>query len=270
MRPELRLELLAAELEPLPPEAAAAAATCTLLQPQSQAPAPAPPEDQVDAAPAGGGAHAPAANGTRAAPTAAGPGGDISSDGDGAAAAVGAHAAHASAPPAQRSHPADSVACNGTVPASLVDAEREPGASAGAGPAADSGQLAAAARSRMDPSPAVNSNPSTSNGGSAPDAGPAASDRDGAMGAAGHAAAAPTDEVPAVSGEPCGAAACGLAVTHTGDADPASTLVLAIVTALQVHACAGYVIRAFGSAGQPDHLPSGTPSADMQHPVEVE
>ena len=269
MRPELRLELLAAELEPLPPETAAAAATCSLLQTQSQAPAAAPLETQVFAAPAANGAHTPAANGTHAAHTAAGLGGNITADAhsDGAAAAIGAHAARASALAAQRQHPADGSARNGTVAASLADAACEP---AGAGAAADSGGAAAAARSGTDPSPVVNLNPVTSNGGSAPDAGPIASGRDGAMGAAGHAAAAPTDEVPAVSGEPCGAAACGLAVTHTSDADPASTLVLAVVTALQVHACAGYVIRAFGSAGQPDHLPSGIPSADMQHPVEVE
>lgn len=243
VRPELRLELLAAELEPLPPEAAAAAATCSLLQAQGQASAAALLEAQAGAASAANGAHAPAANGMRAAPTAAGLGVDIMADahGDGAAAAVGAHAAHASTPAAQRQHPADGGACNGTVLEFLGVAGREPVAMAGANAAPDSGGPGAAARSSVDPIPVIDPNPSTSEGGSASDAGPLASGRDGTMGATGHAAAAPTAEAPAAGGEPGGAAAaaCGSAVAHAGDPDPASTLVLAVVTALQVRACAG-------------------------------
>lgn len=246
VRPELRLELLVAELEALPPQAAAAAATCSLLQAQGQAPAAAPPEAQVDTAPAANGAHAPAANGTRTAHTAAGLGVDVTADvrGAGAAAAVVAHAAHASAPAAQRRYPADGGACNGAAPKSLAHASCEAGATAGAGAAADSGQPAAAACSSMNPSSVANPNPSTSEGGSAPDAGPIASGRGGTMGAAGHAAAAPMNDVPAAGSEPHGAAAAasGSAETHAGDPDPASTLVLAVVTALQVHACAGHAL----------------------------
>ena len=262
VRPELRLELLAAQLDALPPEAAAAAAASALLQPHGQARIAAPPEARAGAAPTANGVHAPAANGTHAAHAVAGLAGDNMAGGHGngaagscpggaAPTANGARAERACTPAAQRQHSTDGRAGDRAAQALLADAVYELEATAGARPATTSAGLAAAACSRVDHNPNINPSPDTSSVGAAAVASAVASGRGGTMGAAGHAAAAPASEEPVTCGEPDGAAAAAGASAvgaHTGDADPASTLVLAVIAALQVPDCAESV-KLRGSLG---------------------